>query len=159
MATWSELTDPVATGASLVWDAIPGLGPAANSHSIFTPQDAERTYAEFQKFVEDPGPAVIGAVPGASCMGAGYEYLFNFDRHVRKAGIRDQVPITWVTLSGVAGKLRPNGSVAPASPSGVKRASYRTAFRSDSTAPPISTSFTPRAASGNCGYRTAAWAT
>jgi sulfide:quinone oxidoreductase len=30
-------------------------------------------------------------------MGAGYEYLFNFDRYVRKHGVRKQVPITWVT--------------------------------------------------------------
>jgi sulfide:quinone oxidoreductase len=30
-------------------------------------------------------------------MGAGYEYLFNFDRHVRKLGLRKRVPITWVT--------------------------------------------------------------
>lgn len=87
----------IATGASLAWDALPGLGPKGFSHSIFTPPDAERTYEEFKKFVEDPGPAVIGAVPAASCMGAGYEFLFNFDRHVRKAGVRKQVPITWVT--------------------------------------------------------------
>lgn len=87
----------VATGADLVWDSIPGLGPGGFTQSIFTPGDAESTYAAFQQFVEAPGPAVIGAVPGASCMGAGYEYLFNFDRHVRKRGIRDRVPITWVT--------------------------------------------------------------
>ena len=87
----------IATGAELVWDSIPGLGPRAHSHSIFTPPDAEATYAAFQGFVEDPGPAVIGAVPGASCMGAGYEYLFNFDRHTRKAKVRKQTPITWVT--------------------------------------------------------------
>ena len=87
----------VATGASLAWDAIPGLGPKQHSHSIFTPPDAERTYEEWKEFIEDPGPAVIGAVPGASCMGAGYEYLFNFDRHARKAGIRKRTPITWVT--------------------------------------------------------------
>ena len=30
-------------------------------------------------------------------MGAGYEYLFNFDRYVRKHRVRDRVPITWVT--------------------------------------------------------------
>jgi sulfide:quinone oxidoreductase len=87
----------VATGASLKWDAIPGLGPHANTESIFTPPDAEATYEHWKEFVEDPGPAVIGAVPGASCMGAGYEYLFNFDRHARKAGIRKQTPITWIT--------------------------------------------------------------
>ena len=40
---------------------------------------------------------IIGTVPGGSCMGAGYEYLFNFDQHVRKDGVRDQVPIVWVT--------------------------------------------------------------
>lgn len=87
----------IATGAELVWDSIPGLGPARFSQSIFTPRDAEATYAAFQDFLKSPGPAVIGAVPGASCMGAGYEYLFNFDRHVRKQRVRDRVPITWVT--------------------------------------------------------------
>jgi len=87
----------VATGASLAWDAVPGLGPKHHSHSIFTPPDAERTFGAWKTFIEEPGPAVIGAVPGASCMGAGYEYLFNFDRHARKAGIRKQTPITWIT--------------------------------------------------------------
>jgi sulfide:quinone oxidoreductase len=87
----------IATGAELVWDSLPGLGPKGFTHSIFTPPDAEATYAAFQKFLDAPGPAVIGAVPGASCMGAGYEYLFNFDRYVRKHGVRKQVPITWVT--------------------------------------------------------------
>lgn len=87
----------IATGADLVWDSVPGLGPAKFSHSIFTPRDAQVTYDAFRQFVKAPGPAVIGAVPGASCMGAGYEYLFNFDRHVRKHGIRNRVPITWVT--------------------------------------------------------------
>jgi sulfide:quinone oxidoreductase len=87
----------IATGAELVWDSIPGLGPTRFTRSIFTPRDAEATYAAFQEFVKAPGPAVIGAVPGASCMGAGYEYLFNFDRYVRKHHVRDRVPITWVT--------------------------------------------------------------
>ncbi len=87
----------IATGAELVWDAIPGLGPTRFTHSIFTPHDADATYAAFQEFVKAPGPAVIGAVPGASCMGAGYEYLFNFDHYARKHHIRNRVPITWVT--------------------------------------------------------------
>jgi sulfide:quinone oxidoreductase len=87
----------IATGAELVWDSVPGLGPARFTHSIFTPHDAEVTYAAFQAFLKAPGPAVIGAVPGASCMGAGYEYLFNFDRYARKHRVRDRVPITWVT--------------------------------------------------------------
>ncbi|MGE3179188.1 MAG: NAD(P)/FAD-dependent oxidoreductase [Vicinamibacterales bacterium] len=87
----------IATGAELVWDSVPGLGPSGFTHSIFTPRDAQATYRAFQDFIHRPGPAVIGAVPGASCMGAGYEYLFNFDRYARKHKIRDRVPITWVT--------------------------------------------------------------
>jgi sulfide:quinone oxidoreductase len=87
----------IATGAELVWDSVPGLGPTRFTHSIFTPHDAEATYAAFQDFLKAPGPAVIGAVPGASCMGAGYEYLFNFDRYARKHRVRDRVSITWVT--------------------------------------------------------------
>lgn len=93
----------IATGAELVWDSIAGLGPSRFTHSIFTPRDAVATYAAFQEFVKSPGPAVIGAVPGASCMGAGYEYLFNFDRYVRKHGVRDRVPITWVTPEPMLG--------------------------------------------------------
>src|SRR4029453_1076591 len=87
----------IATGAELVWESVPGLGPNKFTQSIFTPPDAEDTYRAFQRFLAAPGPAAIGAVPGASCMGAGYEYLFNFDRHVRKHRVRDRVPITWVT--------------------------------------------------------------
>ncbi|MCB9497779.1 MAG: FAD-dependent oxidoreductase [Fibrobacteria bacterium] len=87
----------IASGAELAWDTVPGLGPKANSHSIFTPPDAEETYAAWEKFLEDPGPVVVGAVPGASCMGAGYEYLFNLDHQARKRGIRKKIDITWVT--------------------------------------------------------------
>jgi len=87
----------VATGAELAWDAVPGLGPKENSRSIFTPPDAEATYEAWKAFVQDPGPVVVGAVPGASCMGAGYEYLFNLAHFARKAGIRKRIEITWVT--------------------------------------------------------------
>lgn len=87
----------VATGARLVWEAVPGMGPKANSHSIFTPADAVRTHEAFRAFLQSPGPAVIGAAPGASCMGAGYEYLFNLDHQLRKARKRKEVPLTWVS--------------------------------------------------------------
>ena len=87
----------IASGAELAWDTVPGLGPHANSHSIFTPPDAEATYAAWEEFLKNPGPMVVGAVPGASCMGAGYEYLFNLDHQARKRGIRKGLDITWVT--------------------------------------------------------------
>lgn len=87
----------IATGAELAWDTTPGAGPLKFSHSIFTPQDAQKTYESFIKFIVNPGPVVIGAVPGASCMGAGYEYLFNFEKYLRKYKLKKKVSITWIT--------------------------------------------------------------
>lgn len=87
----------LASGAELKWDSVPGLGPKAHSRSIFTPAHATATYEAWKEFVKNPGPAVIGAVPGASCMGAGYEYLMNFEQYCRKAKIRGKVKITWIT--------------------------------------------------------------
>ncbi len=87
----------IASGAELAWDAVPGLGPHAFSHSIFTPQDAHDTSDAWHRFEENPGPVVIGAVPGASCMGAGYEYLFNFAHQARKSKIRNRFQMTWIT--------------------------------------------------------------
>jgi sulfide:quinone oxidoreductase len=136
----------VATGAELVWESVQGLGPQANSRSIFTPRDAEATYEAWKKFVEEPGPVVVGAVPGASCMGAGYEYLFNLDHFARKAGIRKKIEITWVTpepflghfgIGGIAGgetmlkmflkmqgiAFRDNAAVSEVRPDGVLLAS------------------------------------
>lgn len=42
---------------------LPGFGPKAHSRSIFTPAHATATYAAWQEFVKDPGPAVVGAAP------------------------------------------------------------------------------------------------
>ncbi|HUX41654.1 MAG TPA: FAD-dependent oxidoreductase [Rectinemataceae bacterium] len=87
----------LATGANLKWEAVPGLGPNGHSRSIFTPAHATATYEAWKEFVKNPGPAVVGAVPGASCMGAGYEYLMNLEQYCRKEKIRDKVKVTWIT--------------------------------------------------------------
>ncbi len=51
----------------------------------------------WQKLIRDPGPVVVGASQGASCMGAGYEFLFNLEYAARQAGVRDKIDITWIT--------------------------------------------------------------
>lgn len=87
----------VATGAKFMWGSVPGLGPQANSHNIANPPDAEKTYAAFLEYLKDPGPVVVGATPKASCIGAAYEYLFNFAHQLKKHNARKGVKITWVT--------------------------------------------------------------
>ncbi|RJQ45927.1 MAG: NAD(P)/FAD-dependent oxidoreductase [Gaiellales bacterium] len=87
----------VGSGISIRYDLVKGLSAAEHNYSVCTPAHAEHARAGWEEFVRDPGPVVIGASQGASCMGAAYEFLFNFEYACRKAGIRDRVDITWVT--------------------------------------------------------------
>jgi sulfide:quinone oxidoreductase len=88
----------VATGVEMNFDVIEHLNPAEGFvETIVLPHMAEHAYEKFQELVKDPGPIVVGATQGASCMGAAYEYLFNMDTQLRKAGVRDKVSITWIT--------------------------------------------------------------
>lgn len=103
----------VATGAELKYNNIEGLDPKEGLvENIVTPDLATHAYEKFQQLVNDPGPIVVGASQGASCMGAAYEYLFNLDKELRKRKVRDKVEITWITpepflghfgIGGIAG--------------------------------------------------------
>jgi len=46
---------------------------------------------------------VVGATQGAGCFGAAYEFLFNLSYRLRKAGLRKQVPLTYVTAEPFLG--------------------------------------------------------
>lgn len=87
----------VASGVSVRYDLVKGLAESEHNYSVCTPQHAEHARSGWEDFVKNPGPVVIGASQGASCMGAAYEFLFNFEYACRKAGIRDKVEITWIT--------------------------------------------------------------
>lgn len=87
----------IATGPKLDW-SIPGTGPHGGyTEYVGTPPDAMRTREAFETFVASPGPAVIGATQRAGCIGAAYEFLFNFEYHLHRRGVRDQVELTWIT--------------------------------------------------------------
>lgn len=86
----------VATGASMNFEDIPGYAEG-HTQCIVSPEQGARAYAAFQELVRNPGPVVVGAVQGASCMGAAYEYLFNMERELRRHGVRDRVELTWIT--------------------------------------------------------------
>lgn len=95
----------VATGPKLDFDAIEGLGPEGHTESICTIDHAEKSYKAWQQFIESPGPIVVGAVQAASCYGPAYEFALIMNHVLRKAKIRDQVPITFVTAEPYLGHL------------------------------------------------------
>jgi len=95
----------ITTGPKLAFDAIPGLGPEGHTQSICTLQHAIKAYEQYQLFLANPGPIVVGAVQGASCFGPAYEFAMILDADLRKRKLRDQVPITFVTSEPYIGHM------------------------------------------------------
>jgi sulfide:quinone oxidoreductase len=100
----------ITTGPKLAFSEVPGAGPVAgggggHTHSICTVPHAEAFYEDYQKFLQAPGPIVIGAMPGASCFGPAYEFALIVDADLRKRKLRDKVPITFVTSEPYIGHL------------------------------------------------------
>jgi sulfide:quinone oxidoreductase len=94
------------TGPRLDFAAIPGLGPAPGfSQSVCTSPHAKSAWEQYQLFLQDPGPMVIGAVQGASCFGPAYEFAFIVDADLRKRRLRDRVPMTYVTSEPYVGHM------------------------------------------------------
>jgi sulfide:quinone oxidoreductase len=96
----------IATGPKLSFDEVPGSGPnGGHTHSICSVDHAEKTWAAYQEFLKDPGPVIIGAMPGASCFGPAYEFTFIMNTDLRKKKIRNKVPITYITSEPYIGHL------------------------------------------------------
>lgn len=88
----------VATGPELDYAAIPGFAPEHGFvESIFGFESAERAGRAFDALKKDPGPVVIGGAPGTGCFGAAYEFLFNMAYQLKKAGLTEKAPLTYVT--------------------------------------------------------------
>lgn len=100
----------IATGASLAFDQIPGLGPeSGHTQSVCTPDHALEARAAWRRFLENPGPLVVGAAAGAGCFGPAYEFALMADHRLRQLGLRDQVSITYVTPEPYVGHLGVSG--------------------------------------------------
>jgi sulfide:quinone oxidoreductase len=95
----------ITTGPKLAFDEVPGAGPGGFSQSICSVDHAEHAWEEYQRFLSDPGPAIIGAMPGASCFGPAYEFAFVFSTDLKKRKLRHKVPITYVTSEPYVGHL------------------------------------------------------
>ncbi len=100
----------IATGPELAFDEIEGLGPHGGfTQSICHVDHAEVAAAAFDRFVENPGPIVVGAVQGASCFGPAYEFAMILDTELKRRKIRDRVPMTFVTSEPYVGHLGLDG--------------------------------------------------
>ncbi|MDG4866492.1 FAD/NAD(P)-binding oxidoreductase [Guyparkeria sp. 1SP6A2] len=96
----------ITTGAKLMFDEVEGAGPhGGHTQSVCTIDHAEQAYDDYKRLVENPGPVVVGAMPGASCYGPAYEYAFILDSALRKKKMRHKVPITFVTAEPYIGHL------------------------------------------------------
>lgn len=87
----------IATGYRNNFAAVPGLGPDGNAYTITSLEDAIQAGEGWRRFLKDPGDIVVGASQGAGCFGAAYEYLFNVSHQLRKAGLKSQVKLTFVS--------------------------------------------------------------
>jgi sulfide:quinone oxidoreductase len=95
----------IATGPRLAFEEVPGLGPDGYTQSICTLPHALTAYAEYQEFLKNPGPIVIGAAQLASCFGPAYEFAMILDTDLRKRKLRDKVPITYVSPEPYIGHM------------------------------------------------------
>lgn len=85
----------IATGTRNKPEHVPGL--LENTSTITTLGDAENAGREWIKYLDNPGDIVIAATQGASCFGAAYEFLFNTSYQLKKAGIKKDVKLSYVT--------------------------------------------------------------
>lgn len=89
----------IACGADLDYEAVPGLGPeTGHTHSTFTAGEAIRARdALASVLAQDSGRVVIGAAPGASCIGPAYELVMMIDTVLKRAKKRHRFSLTFLT--------------------------------------------------------------
>ncbi len=94
----------LATGPRLAFEKVPGLGPVDGfTQSVCNLEHALLTRSAWEKFLENPGPVVVGTAQGGSCFGASYEFLLNAQHQIKKAGLQDVAPLTFITAEPFLG--------------------------------------------------------
>ncbi|NNM62501.1 MAG: NAD(P)/FAD-dependent oxidoreductase [Steroidobacteraceae bacterium] len=95
----------IATGPRLAFDEVPGLGPEGFTQSVCSQDHSAQAWKRYQEFLDNPGPVIVGAAPGASCFGPAYETAMIIDADLRKRKLRDRVPMTYVTSEPYIGHM------------------------------------------------------
>ncbi len=101
----------IATGHRSANEAVEVLGPFDGpGHSLMSAPEAEELGVAIKGLIENPGPVVVGAAPGASCIGPAYEFAFELDHLLRRRRRRHAVPITFVTPEPFLGHMGMGGA-------------------------------------------------
>ena len=93
----------IATGYLEDFSPIPGAGPGGPAHAITSMEGALAAAEGWKRLLADPGPVVVAAVQGTGCFGAAYEFVFNVAYQLRKHGLKQRVPISYVTAEPFLG--------------------------------------------------------
>lgn len=105
----------VATGPKLNFAATPGLGPAANSWSVCTAEHAVEAAEALSREISEMRSGrrrrlVIGMGHGmCTCEGAAFEYTFNVEHELRRAGVRDLAEIVYLSNEAELGDFGVGG--------------------------------------------------
>lgn len=92
------------TGPRLAFEKVPGLGPeGGHTQSVCNLDHALLARDAWDRFLERPGPVVVGTAQGGSCFGASYEFLLNLRHRIKKAGLDHVAPVTFVTAEPYIG--------------------------------------------------------
>ena len=108
-----------ATGPKLNFAATPGLGDAnglgEHTVSVCTADHAEHASDELNKCIEkmkagERQKFLIGTGHGmCTCQGAAFEYIFNVEHELKKAGVRDLADIKWISNESFLGDFGVGG--------------------------------------------------
>jgi len=96
----------IATGGRPNSNAVPGLAGEFRAASWVVGEDSAMEARNLiRQLYENPGPLVIGSAQGASYLSAAYELALALDSALRRRGLRDRVPISFVTAEPYLGHL------------------------------------------------------
>ena len=101
----------IASGAELDYAAIPGLGPVSGfTQSTFTVDEAVRARDALARVMtQESGRIVIGAAPGASCIGPAYELVMMIDTALKRRKKRHRFSLTFLTPEPFIGHFGVDG--------------------------------------------------
>ncbi|WP_297485768.1 FAD-dependent oxidoreductase [Sulfurimonas sp.] len=109
-----------ATGPKLNFDATPGLGDGngqlgENTVSVCTADHAVHASHKLAEAVEKMKGGtrqkfLVGTGHGmCTCQGAAFEYIFNIENELRKAGVRDMADVKWISNESFLGDFGMGG--------------------------------------------------
>lgn len=100
----------VAAGPKPAFEEIEGLGPNGHTQSLCHADHLPGCVRAWTRLLANPGPIVVGAAQGTSCFAPAYESALRMDADLRRRGLRNRAPITFITAEPFIGHLGVGGT-------------------------------------------------